>query len=221
MVLLAKLVAEDTPAQYPKSAGIPASSLPPSLLVYPHPPTRLHQRSLHRRVGASSRWRRVAYSGSVSQWVASPFNAASSPTSAERSRAVSPTTSLGACGPTYEPPNMRRHQDLGSERFRGLSSWAEGVSLPIDFMCSSRTGAPRTGLRLGKLGRMLRSFSRAFRRRSESSVIRSSVDCICSRCSSICCSRLARTLRGHGNTPSYSPNTLRRQLRSCGLCAPS
>ena len=46
MVLLAKLVAEDTPAQYPKSAGIPASSLPPSLLVYPHPPTRLHQRSL-------------------------------------------------------------------------------------------------------------------------------------------------------------------------------
>src|ERR671916_392183 len=51
MVLLAKLVAEDTPAQYPKSAGIPASSLPPSLLVYPHPPTRLHQRSLHRRVG--------------------------------------------------------------------------------------------------------------------------------------------------------------------------
>src|ERR671916_577770 len=124
MVLLAKLVAEDTPAQYPKSAGIPASSLPPSLLVYPHPPTRLHQ-------------------------------------------------------------------DLGSERFRGLSSWAEGVSLPIDFMCSSRTGAPRTGLRLGKLGRVLRSFSRAFRRRSESSVIRSSVDCICSRCSSICCSRLS------------------------------
>src|SRR5918998_3980934 len=27
----------------------------------------------------------------------------------------------------------------------------------------------------------------------------------------------ARTLRGHGNTPSYSPNTLRRQLRSCAL----
>jgi hypothetical protein len=50
MVLLAKLVAEDTPAQNPKPAGVPASSLPPSLLVYPHPPTRLHQRRLSRRV---------------------------------------------------------------------------------------------------------------------------------------------------------------------------
>src|ERR671911_20250 len=39
---------------------------------------------------ASKRCRRAAYSGPVSPWAASPFNAASSPTSPERSRAVSP-----------------------------------------------------------------------------------------------------------------------------------
>src|SRR5215218_7501582 len=50
---------------------------------------------------AAKRCCRVAYSGSVSQWVASPFNAASSPTSAERSRAVSLATSFGSCGPIY------------------------------------------------------------------------------------------------------------------------
>ena len=38
---------------------------------------------------------------SVSQWVASAFNAASSPTSPERSRAVSLATSFGSCGPIY------------------------------------------------------------------------------------------------------------------------
>src|SRR5215212_4175037 len=86
---------------------------------------------------------------------------------------------------------MRRHQDRGSERLRGLSSRAEGFPLRIDSMGSSRTGAPRTGVRLGKLGRALRSFSKAFRRRSESSVVWSRVRCICSRCSSICCSRLS------------------------------
>src|SRR5215207_5623775 len=86
---------------------------------------------------------------------------------------------------------MRRHQDRGSERCRGLSSRAEGVSLPIGSMGSSRTGAPRTGVRLGKLGRALRSFSKAFRPRSESSVIRCRVRCICSRSCSICCSRLS------------------------------
>jgi hypothetical protein len=140
---------------------------------------------------ASSRYRRTPYSGSVSQWVASPFNAASSPTSAVRSRTVSLVTSFGSCGPTYEPPNMRRHHDRGSECLRGLSSRAEGVSLRIGSMGSSRTGAPRTGVRLGKLGRELRSFSRALRRRSESSVVRSRVRCICSRSCSICRSRLS------------------------------
>ena len=50
---------------------------------------------------ASRRCRRVVYSGSVSQWVASRFNAVNSPTSAERSRAVSLVTSLGSCGPLY------------------------------------------------------------------------------------------------------------------------
>ncbi len=70
MVLLAKLVAEDTPAQYPKSAGIPASSLPPSLLVYPHPPTRLHQPSLHRRVGGLQPVGGSAHCGTLSlMWI--------------------------------------------------------------------------------------------------------------------------------------------------------
>jgi hypothetical protein len=50
---------------------------------------------------ASSRYHRASYSESVSQWVASAFNAASSPTSAERSRAVSLVTSFGSCGPIY------------------------------------------------------------------------------------------------------------------------
>src|SRR5919107_2331634 len=51
---------------------------------------------------ASRRCLRVAYSGSVSQWVASPFKAASSLTSPERSRAVSLATSFGSCGPIYD-----------------------------------------------------------------------------------------------------------------------
>jgi hypothetical protein len=134
---------------------------------------------------------RVAYSGSVSQWVASAFNVASSPTSPERSRAVSLVTLFGSCGPTYEPPNIRRHHDRGSEDFRGLSSRAEGVSLPIGSVSVSRSAAPRPEVRPGKLGRALRSFSRAFRRRSESSVVRSRVRSICSRWCSICHSRLS------------------------------
>ena len=140
---------------------------------------------------ASKRCRRVPYSGSVSQWVASAFKAASSPAMPERSRAVSLVTSLGSCGPTYEPPNMRRHHDRGPERFRGLSSRAEGVSLRVGSVDSSRSGAARMGMRLGKLGRALRSFSRAFRRGAESSVIRSTVRSICSRSCSICRSRLS------------------------------
>src|SRR5215212_11669290 len=51
---------------------------------------------------ASRRCYRAAYSGSVSQWVASPFKAASSPTRPERSRAVSLVTSFGSCGPIYD-----------------------------------------------------------------------------------------------------------------------
>jgi hypothetical protein len=42
------------------------------------------------------------------QWVASPFNAASSPTSAERSRAVSLATSFGSSGAIYEPNILSR-----------------------------------------------------------------------------------------------------------------
>jgi hypothetical protein len=85
---------------------------------------------------------------------------------------------FGSCGPTYEPPNMRRHQDRGSERFGALSSRAEGVSLRIVSVGVSRSAAARAGLRPGKLARALRSLSRAFRRRSESSVICSRVRCI-------------------------------------------
>jgi hypothetical protein len=86
---------------------------------------------------------------------------------------------------------MRCHHDRGSEDFRGLSSRAEGVSLRIGSVGLSRSAAPRAGVRSGKLGRELRSFSRTFHPRSESSVVRSRVRCICSRCSSICRSRLS------------------------------
>jgi hypothetical protein len=48
---------------------------------------------------ASRRCRKVVHYGSVSQWVASAFYAASSPTSPESSRAVSLARSLGSCGP--------------------------------------------------------------------------------------------------------------------------
>jgi hypothetical protein len=78
------------------SARVRLLTLP---LVQSHPPPRLHQRPSAAACAASRRWRREAYSGPVSQWVASAFNAASSPTSAERSRAVSLTTSSGSCGP--------------------------------------------------------------------------------------------------------------------------
>jgi hypothetical protein len=67
---------------------------------------------------------------------------------------------------------MRRHLDRGSEDFRGLSSRAEGVSLRIGSVGVSCSAASRTGVRPGKLGRALRSFSRALRRRSESSLRR-------------------------------------------------
>jgi len=140
---------------------------------------------------ASKRCRRAAYSGPVSQWAASPFNAASSPTSPERSRAVSLVTPFGSCGPIYEPPNIRHHLDRGLEDFRGLSSRAEGVSPRIVSVGASRSAVPDMGVRLGKLGRALRSFSRAFRCGSESSVIRSRVRSICSRSRSICRSRLS------------------------------
>jgi hypothetical protein len=91
---------------------------------------------------------------------------------------MSLATSFGSCGPTYEPPNMRRHQDRSSEGFRDLFSRPEGVSLLICSVGVSCSAAPRTGLRRGKLERALRSFSRAFPRRSESSVIWSRVRCI-------------------------------------------
>jgi hypothetical protein len=139
----------------------------------------------------SNRCRRAAYSGPASQWWASPFSAASSLTTPERSRTVFLVTSFGSCGPTYGPPNMRRHLDRGSEDFRGLSSPAEGVSLRIGSVSLSRSAAPRTGVRSGKLGRELRSFSRALRRSAESTVVRSRVRCICSRSCSICRSRLS------------------------------
>ena len=86
------------------SARVRLLALP---LVQPHAPPRLHQRSLSRHVGDSTRCRRAAYSGSVSQCVASPFNAASSHTSAEKSRAVSLVTSFGSWGPTYVSVNLR------------------------------------------------------------------------------------------------------------------
>jgi hypothetical protein len=110
-------------------------------LVQPHPTPSLHQCRLSRRVRGLQAVPRAAYSGSVSQWVASAFNATSSPTSAERSRAVSLATSFGSCGPIYEPPNIRRHQDRGSEGFPGLFSRPEDVSLRIVSVGVSRSAS--------------------------------------------------------------------------------
>jgi hypothetical protein len=142
------------------------------------------------RTVSSSAMKRVYEQASPDHPIVSP-SPASSPTRPERSRAVSLVTSFGSCGPIYEPPNMRRHQDRGSEGFRGLFSRPEGVSLRIGSVGVSRSAASRTGVRPGKLGRELRNFSKAFRRRSESSVVRTRVRSICSRWCSICHSRLS------------------------------
>src|SRR5215211_8835095 len=62
----------------------------------------------------SSRYRRTSYSRSVSQWVASPFKSASSPTSAERSRAVCLVRSFGSWGAAYVSVNLRGARRLTS-----------------------------------------------------------------------------------------------------------
>jgi hypothetical protein len=80
---------------------------------------------------ASSLSQRVAYSGSVSQWVASPLSDASSPTTPERSRATSLVTSLGSWGPIYVP-NTRLHH--GFSELRGSSEWGVGC---VGTTCSS------------------------------------------------------------------------------------
>ncbi len=128
---------------------------------------------------------------------------------------------------------MRCNQDRDSEGFRGLFSRPENVSLRIVSVGVSRSAAPRTGVRPGKLGRELRSFSRAFRPRSESSVVRSRVRCICSRSCSICRSRLsmypsrssrsrklAKLFPEHPTPPRVALYALLRSARSrVGLCA--
>src|SRR5215216_2453172 len=85
-------------------ASVQCPSLPP--LVYPHPPTASTSAASEAAYAASERYRRTAYSGSVSQCVASPFKVASSPTRPERSRAVSLATSLGSWGPNYLRPTF-------------------------------------------------------------------------------------------------------------------
>ena len=91
---------------------------------------------------------------------------------------MSLATSFESCGPTYEPPNMRCNQDRDSEGFRGLFSRPENLSLRIVSVGVSRSVAPRTEVRPDKLGRKLRSLSKALLRRSEFSVVRSRVRCI-------------------------------------------
>ncbi len=87
------------PPQLPNPAGVPALLYRPSSILT----RRLASTSAASAAAcaASKRCLRAEYSGPSSQWVASPFNAASSPTSAERSRAVSLVTSFGSWGPTY------------------------------------------------------------------------------------------------------------------------
>jgi hypothetical protein len=81
---------------------------PLAILVTSRPPRSSSRRTLHlasssadstAACAASRRCLRTAYSWSANQWVVSPFNAASSPTSAKRSRAVSLLWSSGSCSP--------------------------------------------------------------------------------------------------------------------------
>jgi hypothetical protein len=71
-------------------------------LAQPHPPPSLNQRRLRSRMRSLQAVLQSSIPAPVSQWWASAFRAASSPTSAERSRAVSLTTSFGSCGPTQQ-----------------------------------------------------------------------------------------------------------------------
>ena len=82
--------------------------------------------------------RRAVYSGSVSQWVTSPFNAASSPTTPERSRAVSLVTSFGSCGPIYDSDTPRRASRLTSHTEQRLP-----IPHPQDHQSDAHGSQPR------------------------------------------------------------------------------
>ena len=111
-------------------------------LVHPHTPTRLYQRSLCRRMRSLQAVPEAAYSGSMSQWVASPFKAASSPTSAERSRAVSLVTSFGSWGPTYA--------FLGLVAEASIHASYGHPTVLTDLVIASRAAMPRDGTHLSK-----------------------------------------------------------------------
>ena len=160
-------------------------------LVQPYPPPGLHQRRLHRSVRCLQ---------PVSQGCILRIGQPVGSVSLQGSELPDQPREVAGCVPGYvlrvlwahyEPLNMRGHQDRGSEGFRGLFPPPERVSLRAVSVGISRSAASRTGMRSGKLGRKLRSFSKAFLRRSESSVVCSRVCCICSRWSSICHSRLS------------------------------
>jgi hypothetical protein len=89
-------------AEHPTPPRTTLRTLPSPLLVRPHLPAGRHQHRLTRRVLSLEPVPKGSILGSLSHWLASPFNAASSPESAERSQAASLVTSFGSCGPIYE-----------------------------------------------------------------------------------------------------------------------
>src|SRR5918994_716182 len=91
---------------------------------------------------ASRRCLRAAYSGSVSQWAVSPFKAASSPITAERSRAVSLATSFGSCGSTYA--------FLGFVAEASIHASYGHPTVLTDLIIASPAAMPRDGTHLSK-----------------------------------------------------------------------
>ena len=77
-----------------------------------------------------------------SQWVASPFKAASSPTSAERSRAVFLVTSFGSWGPTYA--------FLGLVAEASIHASYGHPTVLTDLIIASPAAMPRDGTHLSK-----------------------------------------------------------------------
>jgi hypothetical protein len=181
------------------------------------PPASLRLSIASSRTVSSSAMEKVYGQAASSDHPLIASSRASSPTRVERSRAVSLVTSLGSCGPTYEPPSMRRHHDRGSDDFRGLSSRAEGVSLPIGSVSVSRSAAPRRRCGRG-------SWEGSFGAFLEPSFVGLSPPSSAPGCAVSAPARApsdargypcsARALRGYANAPSYSPNILCPQ----GLC---
>ena len=173
---------------------------------------------------ASKRCRRVAYSGSVSQWIASAFKAASYPTPGPRGRGpspwlrpwglVAPPMSRRTCAATMIVARSASGDfPRGLRVFRfGSALWTPRVLGRLARGCGWGSWEGRSGafLEPSVVGLSPPSSDPGFALSAPAHAPSAARGCPCS----------ARALRGHGNAPSYPPNSLRHQGRSCGLCAP-